>query len=326
MGLRARRGNSHQQEDAMGYQRSGGDFGRGRNEDDASRGYGGRSDSDRAEYGRNDWRSQGRDYGRPPQGYGDDDRGFFDRAGDEVRSWFGDEEAERRRRYDERNARHEQGREQEGSWRGGEDRQSGGYGRGGSGGFATGDIGGGLSPSDHGAGRGAGATSNWGLGAGKDRNDWGHDPHYSAWRERQIRDLDRDYDEYRREHQSRFESEFGTWRQSRQSQRQMLNQVREHQDVVGADGQQVGTVDKVRGDRILLTKTDQDASGHHHSIPCSWLRSVGDKVEISRTADEAQRHWKDEESNRTFWNDDRQRSSDEEDRPHNLNRSFSGTY
>ncbi|HVF37194.1 MAG TPA: SWFGD domain-containing protein, partial [Sphingomicrobium sp.] len=31
-----------------------------------------------------------------------DDRGFFDRAGDEVASWFGDEEAERRRREDAR--------------------------------------------------------------------------------------------------------------------------------------------------------------------------------------------------------------------------------
>jgi osmotically-inducible protein OsmY len=31
-----------------------------------------------------------------------DDRGFFDRAGDEVRSWFGDEEAQRRRMMDER--------------------------------------------------------------------------------------------------------------------------------------------------------------------------------------------------------------------------------
>jgi osmotically-inducible protein OsmY len=31
-----------------------------------------------------------------------DDRGFFERAGDEVRSWFGDEEAERRRERDER--------------------------------------------------------------------------------------------------------------------------------------------------------------------------------------------------------------------------------
>jgi hypothetical protein len=31
-----------------------------------------------------------------------DDRGFFDRAGDEVRSWFGDDEAQRRRMRDER--------------------------------------------------------------------------------------------------------------------------------------------------------------------------------------------------------------------------------
>ena len=32
----------------------------------------------------------------------DEDRGFFERAGDEVASWFGDEEAERRRREDVR--------------------------------------------------------------------------------------------------------------------------------------------------------------------------------------------------------------------------------
>ncbi|MDX5347612.1 MAG: SWFGD domain-containing protein, partial [Hymenobacteraceae bacterium] len=31
----------------------------------------------------------------------DNDRGFFERAGDEVKSWFGDEDAERRRRRDE---------------------------------------------------------------------------------------------------------------------------------------------------------------------------------------------------------------------------------
>ncbi len=36
-----------------------------------------------------------------------DDRGFFDRAGDEVRSWFGDEDAQRRRMRDEREARPE---------------------------------------------------------------------------------------------------------------------------------------------------------------------------------------------------------------------------
>jgi osmotically-inducible protein OsmY len=35
------------------------------------------------------------------QGYGQQDRGWWDRASDEVASWFGDEEAERRRRMDE---------------------------------------------------------------------------------------------------------------------------------------------------------------------------------------------------------------------------------
>ena len=39
---------------------------------------------------------------------GRDDRGFFDRAGDEVRSWFGEEEAEHRREADERRWEREQ--------------------------------------------------------------------------------------------------------------------------------------------------------------------------------------------------------------------------
>ncbi len=57
-----------------------------------------------SDYGRQ--QQSGRDYGRQPQGYDYEDRGFFARAGDEVRSWFGDEDAERRReadaRFDER--------------------------------------------------------------------------------------------------------------------------------------------------------------------------------------------------------------------------------
>ncbi len=50
------------------------------------RGYGVRGYADRG-YG-------GHDYGP------DDDRGFMDRAGDEIASWFGDEDAERRREMD----------------------------------------------------------------------------------------------------------------------------------------------------------------------------------------------------------------------------------
>jgi hypothetical protein len=42
---------------------------------------------------------------RRDERYGRDDRGFVDRATDEVRSWFGDDQAETRRRYEEREDR-----------------------------------------------------------------------------------------------------------------------------------------------------------------------------------------------------------------------------
>ena len=59
------------------------------------------------------------------------DRGFFDRAGDEVRSWFGDEEAERRREADAR--RYEQEHGTSGRYQGGghEDQWTGGSASGG---------------------------------------------------------------------------------------------------------------------------------------------------------------------------------------------------
>ena len=44
-----------------------------------------------------------------------------------------------------------------------------------------------------------------------------HD-HYLSWRERQLAELDRDYDEYCRENEQKFSSEFEQWRQNRRSQ------------------------------------------------------------------------------------------------------------
>jgi hypothetical protein len=149
-----------------------------------------------------------------------------------------------------------------------------------------------------------------------------HDPHYAEWRSRQIDTLDRDYDDYRREHQSKFDEEFGSWRDKRQGQRQSLGQVTEHMDVVGSDGDHIGTVDKVRGDRIILTKGDSAAGGHHHSIPCSWIDKVDDKVTISKTAEQAKKAWRDEENRRALF----EREDQGSDGPHVLGRSFSGTY
>ena len=56
---------------------------------------------------------------RGERGFDRDDRGFFERAGDEVRSWFGDDDADRRRREDEERHRRERMTSERG-WTGGE--------------------------------------------------------------------------------------------------------------------------------------------------------------------------------------------------------------
>ena len=59
-------------------------------------------------YGRRDY---GRTYPESERGYqGREDRGWWDRASDEVASWFGDEEAERRREMDARQGTSYRGR------------------------------------------------------------------------------------------------------------------------------------------------------------------------------------------------------------------------
>ncbi|KQX20750.1 MULTISPECIES: DUF2171 domain-containing protein [unclassified Sphingomonas] len=293
----------------MGYERSTGRYYR----DDGDRRYGARDrdeyrDRDPRDYRDRDYRARSGGYDRP-RDY-DDDRGFFDRAGDEVRSWFGDEEAERRRRWDERL----RDREDDRRYRDADVYDSGRY-TGSYPGDARGPSAGSgfYNPSgaDYGAGRGAGATSTWGLGGGSSHDGWGLDPNYRAWRRRQLAELDRDYEDYRRENESRFHNDFGSWRSNRQSQRQSLGHVQEHQEVVGSDGTHIGKVDHIRGDRILLTKSDEDAGGRHHSVPCAWIAEVGDKVKLNRTAAQAQAAWKDEEKG---------------EGPHYLNRAFPGTY
>ena len=132
----------------------------------------------------------------------------------------------------------------------------------------TGDYGRAASPREHEPSNfGAfGSASSAGTAAGGATT--AHDRHYSEWRQRQIDEIDRDYDEYRREHQSKFESDFSNWRSTRQSKRQMMSTIKEHMQVVGSDDQPVGTVDKVRGDRLILTKGDSP-DGQHHSLNCA---------------------------------------------------------
>ena len=69
------------------------------------------------------------------------------------------------------------------------------------------------------------------------------------------------------------------------------SQIREHMDVMAADGRHVGTVDHMEGDsRIKLTKSDS-ADGRHHLIPLDWVDHVDQHVHLSKDADAVKRDW-----------------------------------
>jgi hypothetical protein len=68
-----------------------------------------------------------------------------------------------------------------------------------------------------------------------------------------------------------------------------LAAIREHMEVIGADGAHVGTVDRVEGSRIKLTKADSGEGahkGHHHYVPGSLVAEIeGDRVRLSANGD-----------------------------------------
>ena len=68
-----------------------------------------------------------------------------------------------------------------------------------------------------------------------------------------------------------------------------MAQIKEHMKIIGKDGAYVGTVDRVEGNRIKLTKADSQKSGHqghHHYIDVQLVGAVeGDIVKLSLNAD-----------------------------------------
>ena len=174
------------------------------------------------------------DRGGSNQWRGDDDRsegqsggdhGFFERAGDEVRSWLGFD--------DERGGRGRGGGSDRAEpWGGGDwigrDRHS--HGRSGTshygaehgfGGF-QGDYGGGGGQGGFGGqgdyAGGRRSFSSQGSRSGDGRLSSLHDDHYRSWRDRQIEQMDREYEEYCRERQHSFQNDFDSWRRNRQGQ------------------------------------------------------------------------------------------------------------
>ena len=68
-----------------------------------------------------------------------------------------------------------------------------------------------------------------------------------------------------------------------------IDQVREHMQVIDAEGTPLGKVDAVEGDRIKLTRDSSGQGsheGHHHFIPAGLIAEVeGDTVRLSARLD-----------------------------------------
>jgi hypothetical protein len=64
--------------------------------------------------------------------------------------------------------------------------------------------------------------------------------------------------------------------------------IREHMEVIGADGAHVGTVDRIEGNRLKLIRPDSGIGHeqHHHFIPKGLVAEVeGDKVRLTARGD-----------------------------------------
>ena len=68
--------------------------------------------------------------------------------------------------------------------------------------------------------------------------------------------------------------------------------IKEHMEVLGSDGQHVGTVDhllKVGSDEARPRATRQD--GQHHMFPVSWVERVDEHVHLNKSSKDAKSQW-----------------------------------
>jgi len=157
-----------------------------------------RDDRERS-HGRDEWRGSGfgRDHDRERMhGDHDHDRGWMDRA----RGWFDDDEGNRGRDAQRGFGRQDQDRfsRQNRGWSGDRENNRDSDFRPALGGF--------------------GNQTGWqSIEQNRQRPSAHPDDHYRSWRDKQMQSLDRDYEDYCREREQQFHSDFDSWRQNRQS-------------------------------------------------------------------------------------------------------------
>ena len=73
------------------------------------------------------------------------------------------------------------------------------------------------------------------------------------------------------------------------------SQIKQHMEVLGSDGEHVGTVDHLEGDDMIkLTHTDSP-DGKHHYLSTDFVDRVDEHVHLNITAEEAVEEWEDED-------------------------------
>ena len=60
-----------------------------------------------------------------------------------------------------------------------------------------------------------------------------------------------------------------------------MKEIKEHMEVIGADGVHIGTVDKIEGGRIKLTKKDS-GEGSHKAITTSSTKASSPTSKATR--------------------------------------------
>jgi hypothetical protein len=74
-----------------------------------------------------------------------------------------------------------------------------------------------------------------------------------------------------------------------------LGNIRPAMDVVGSDGERLGTVDHVDRNRIKLRRDDPASRGEHHWLAQDMISEVdGDTVRLAVPASQARRSWQGE--------------------------------
>ena len=69
--------------------------------------------------------------------------------------------------------------------------------------------------------------------------------------------------------------------------------IQDHMEVVGSDGEHVGTVDHTENaDRIVLTGDDPKAGGKPHLISAEWVDYVDNKVHLNKPSVKAVLEWR----------------------------------